>query len=196
MKHLLCGAAVLAALAAMPAGVSADTLYVSGPAAARALRLGPDHRASQVGDLIAVSFDFAVTSASSNVVKNTKGYSVGLTPGTGNAALGFLRFPTAIGGQTGLQTDHTKNGSNAFVSNMMARVVAVLPSGVMQIEGDQRLIVNGQDQILHVTGYVRPEDVDPTDTVLSTRIAGVKATFSGNFQENKGLIRRILDFLF
>jgi flagellar L-ring protein precursor FlgH len=80
---------------------------------------------------------------------------------------------------------------------MMATVTGVLPSGALVIAGDQELVVNGQDQTLHVRGVVRPEDIDGTDTVLSSRIANVEARFDGDFQEkNKGLIRRVLDVLF
>jgi flagellar L-ring protein precursor FlgH len=192
-------AALILALAFVSAPAAADTLYVAPPpsvALGHPLRLGPDHRASQVGDLIAVQFNFAVTSQNTDVVNNTKGYNVGLAPGAGNAALGFLRFPTSIGGQTGLQTNHSKNGSSLFASAMMAQVVGVLPSGALQIEGNQHLLINGQDQVLHVTGFVRPEDIDTADSVLSTRIANVQATFNGNFDDKKGLIRRILDVLF
>ncbi len=187
------------ALAFVPGAAAADTLYSAPPAGAAAghpLRLGPDHRASQIGDLVSVQFNFSVTSQSSDVVNNTKGYNIGLGAGGGNAALGFLRFPTSLGGTTGLQSAHTKNGSNAFIAAMMAQVVGVLPSGALQIVGDQHLLVNGNDQVLHVSGLVRPEDIDTTDTVLSTRIADVQASFNGNFQDNKGLIRRILDVLF
>jgi flagellar L-ring protein precursor FlgH len=80
---------------------------------------------------------------------------------------------------------------------MMATVVNVLPSGVLQIAGDQRMIVNGETQTLHITGFVRPEDIDSSDTVLSSRVANVEGTFNGNFQEKHvGIIRRILNWLF
>jgi len=193
-------ALMLLALVAAPAVASADTLYVSPPVATspgHPLRLMGDHKASQVGDLIGVQFNFSVTSSSTDVVSTTKSYNVGMDPGTGNAALSFLRFPTSIGGNTGTQSNHTKNGSNVFQSTMMAQVVGVEPSGAMDIAGDQKLVVNGQEQTLHVTGIVRPEDIDQNDTVLSSRIANVQANFNGNFQEkSKGLIRRILDILF
>ncbi len=191
---------VMLALCALPAVGMANTLYVAAPppvGVGHPLRLGPDHRAAQVGDLLFVQFNFAVNSASSDVVQNAKGYNIGLDAGVGNAALSFLRFPTSIGGQTGSQSSRTKNGSNAFVSSMMARVVGVLPSGVLQIAGSQNVLVNGQRQVMTVTGYVRPEDIDATDTVLSARVAGVRASFSGDFQrQHEGLIRRFLDFLF
>ena len=59
------------------------------------------------------------------------------------------------------------------------------------------MIVNGQHQTIHIVGTVRPEDIDTTDTVLSSRVANLSASFNGNFAEkNQGLLTRILNFLF
>jgi flagellar L-ring protein precursor FlgH len=182
-----------------PAFASADSLYVAGPppsAPGHPLRLGPDHRAQAVGDLLGVQFNFSVTNSSSQTVQNTKGYNVALAGATGNAALSFLRFPTGIGGNTGTQSANSNTGSNNFSSAMMAQVVNVLPSGALEIAGDQNLTINGQREVLHVTGVVRPEDIDPNDTVLSSRIANLDGTFNGNFKDNRGLLRRVLDWLF
>jgi flagellar L-ring protein precursor FlgH len=191
---------IVLALALLSAPAAADTLYQAGMppvGPGHPLSLFGDHRAAQIGDLLFVVFNFSVTSASSDVVQDTKGYNVGLAPGVGNAALGFLRFPTQIGGQTGLQKNHTKTGTNAFTSAMEAQVVDVLPSGVLKIEGNQALIINGQEQTLHVVGYVRPQDIDANDSVPSNRIANVQATFVGNFQgAHRGLLQKIVDFLF
>ncbi len=192
--------AIALLISVLPASALADTLYVAPPAPSapgHPLRLGPDHRASQIGDLLHVQFNFAVQSTSSDVVNNSKQFNVGAPGGTGNFSLGFLRIPSSIGGQTGTQSSKTENGATTFVSDMEATVVGVLPSGALEIAGDQHLIVNGQNQVLHVTGLVRPEDIDSGDTVLGSRIANVQGTFSGNFQEkNVGLVRRILGWLF
>jgi len=56
--------------------------------------------------------------------------------------------------------------------------------------------VNGQLQTLHVTGTIRAIDIDNTDTVLASRVANVQATFKGNDQKNKGLLARIISWLF
>ncbi|GAC1420804.1 MAG: hypothetical protein NVSMB5_13550 [Candidatus Velthaea sp.] len=196
MKRIVL-AAILAAFA-LPA--NADTLYVAGPppvSPGHPMHLGADHKASQVGDLVAVQFNFSVNSTSSDVTSTKKDYNIGLGAGTGNAAQSFLRFPTGLQGGTGTASVRTKNGTNTFVSAMMATVTNVLPSGALAIEGDQHLIINGQNQVLHVTGLVRTEDIDGMDSVLATRIANVQASFSGDFQEkNKGVVRRVLDFLF
>lgn len=192
-------ALVLSFMLCAPAFASADSLYVAGPppaAPGHPLRLGPDHRAQQVGDLVGVQFDFSVSNGSSQTVQNTKGYNVALAGATGNAALGFLRFPTGLGGSTGTQSANSNTGTNTFKTAMMAQVTNVLPSGALEIAGDQNLLINGQKEVLHMTGTIRPEDIDQTDTVLSSRVANLDGRFDGNFKDNRGLLRRILDWLF
>ena len=190
----------LAFVAALAAPAFADTLYQAAPPPAgpgHPLRLGTDHKAAQVGDLLQVVFNFNVNSTSSDVTNVNNSYNLGLGQGTGLANVSLLRFGAGLNGGRQTQSSKTQSGQNTFVSTMEAQVVEVLPSGALRIIGDQALIVNGQKQMLHITGLVRPEDIDNTDSVLSTRVANVTAKFDGNFQEKqKGLIRKILDFIF
>jgi flagellar L-ring protein FlgH len=198
--------AIALALLCLPTAAMADTLYVAAPppaAPGHPLRLGPDHRAAQIGDLLHIAFNFAVQSNSTDVSTNAKNFSVGSSNGSGSSTSGIkllgglINVPTSLGGNTGSQSTHTENGATSFVSDMMATVVNVLPSGALQIAGDQRMVVNGETQTLHITGFVRPEDIDSTDTVLSSRVADVEGSFNGNFQEKKvGIIRKILNWLF
>lgn len=207
MRGISASLAILLAALLVPSAAMADTLYVAPPPAVgpgHPLRLGPDHRAAQIGDLLHVQFNFAVQSNSTDVSTNAKNFSVGSSNGSGGAGTsgirllgGLINVPTSLGGNTGSQSSRTENGATTFVSDMMATVVNVLPSGVLQIAGDQRMVVNGQTQTLHITGFVRPEDIDTTDTVLSSRVADVEGSFNGNFQQKKvGIIRKILNWLF
>jgi flagellar L-ring protein precursor FlgH len=199
--------ALLLALALVPAPAAADTLYVAAPppvGPGHPLRLGPDHRAGQIGDLVHVLFNFTVQSNSTDISNNSKQFNVGSSNGSNSSSSsgirllgGLINVPTSLGANTGTQSSRTQTGGTSFVSDMMATVTNVLPSGVLQIAGDQRMIVNGQTQTLHITGFVRPEDIDSTDTVLSSRVANVEGSFNGNFQEQRvGLVRRILNWLF
>lgn len=197
--------AIAIAMLMLPAAAMADTLYVAPPPAVGAghpLRLGPDHRAGQIGDLLHIQFNFTVQSNSSDVSNNSKQFSAGASNGAGATSGirllgGLVNIPTSLGGNTGSQSSHTENGATSFVSDMMATVINVLPSGVLQIAGDQLMAVNGQNQTLHITGFVRPEDIDSSDTVLSSRVADVQGSFNGNFQEKHvGILRRVLNWLF
>ena len=190
----------LTILLALCAPAMADSLYQAAPppaAPGHPLRLGADHKAQQVGDLLQVVFNFNVNSTSSDVTSVNNNYNLGVGQGSGLAGVSLLRLGAGLNGGRQTQSSRTQSGQNTFVSTMEAQVTGVLPSGALQIAGDQALLVNGQKQTLHVTGMVRPEDIDSSDAVLSTRVAGVTATFDGNFQErHKGLVQKILDFLF
>lgn len=198
--------AIAIAMLLLPAAAMADTLYVAPPppvGPGHPLRLGPDHRAGQTGDLLHIQFNFAVQSNSSDVSNNSKQFNAGASNGAAGTSSGIrllgglVNIPTSLGGSTGTQSSHTENGTTSFVSDMMATVINVLPSGVLQIAGDQRMLINGQTQTLHITGFVRPEDIDSSDTVLSSRVADVEGSFNGNFQEKHvGIIRHILNWLF
>ncbi|GAC1572312.1 MAG: flagellar basal body L-ring protein FlgH [Candidatus Elarobacter sp.] len=192
--------ASLVALTLTSAAAAADTLYQAAPppaAPGHPLRLGLDHKASQVGDLVQVVFNFAVNSTSTDVSSVNNKYDLGVGQGTGLANVSLLRFGVGLQGGRGSQSSKTQAGQNTFVSSMEAQVTDVLPSGALRIAGDQLLSVNGQAQTLHIAGLVRPEDIDANNSVLSTRVANVQATFSGTFQEKrKGFVQKILDWLF
>ena len=190
--------ATLAALGSAPA--YADSLYVAPPppaAAGHPLRLGPDQKAYQAGDTVNVVFNFNVTQSSSATVAKAKSFNAGLAAGTGIAGIGFLRFPSSIGGQSALNTSNAAANSQSFSSAMSATVEQVLPSGNFVVSGVQRVIVNGQIQNMHVTGQIRPVDIDNTNSILSTQMANVELKFDGNYFDKKpGLLTRVLNWIF
>jgi flagellar L-ring protein precursor FlgH len=202
MKRSIVFAAFMIAALSTSGIAQADTLYVAPPnnvEAGRPLRLGPDHRAGQVGDIVNVVFAFAATDSESDTTTTTKGFNAGAQQGTNSAIKLFniINIPTSITGSSGDNYTRTHAISNTFSTTMMATVVSVLPSGALVIAGDQLLNVNGVANKMHVTGVVRTEDIDNTDSVPSNRIANVQARFTGNFSEGRpGIVQRLMNFLF
>jgi flagellar L-ring protein precursor FlgH len=198
MLRPLLAAAIAAALCA-PA--SADSLYQAAPppaAPGHPLRLGPDHRAQQVGDLVQVSFDFSVSTASQNATNVNNSYAANGGGGSGIFNLPLVRLTSGLSAGRQSTANYSDVGSNSFVTSMEAQVTEILPSGALRITGDQGLIIDGQKQTLHVTGVVRPEDIDNTDTVLSTRVADVHANFDGKYSDARhpGILSKIVHWLF
>jgi len=196
MPALLCGFAFLS----LPFMARADSLYNTGPnlvGPGHVLHLVTDHRAMQIGDLVAVQFDFAVTAASNASNTQAKAFSIGIPGASGNAGLLFFSNPTTASGSTSSSSSKAKADTSSFSTVMMATVVAILPSGALVIRGRQNVVIDGQKRTLNVQGTVRSEDIDNTDTVLSTRIADVSAKFDGdNKGDHKGLMQKVLDVLF
>ena len=182
--------AVALAFLACALAARADTLYQSAPPPAgpgHPLRLSPDHRASQIGDLVYIIFDFNDSNSHTANYTSSKAAGFSLT--------GLFHIP-AINAGTNASSAKSATGADSFISTMMATVTDVLPSGVMKVAGDQGVVINGRNQTLHITGFIRPEDLDQTDAILSSRVANVQANFNGDNPKGKGLVQRILEFLF
>jgi len=191
--------ALMAILAMSPLAAAADTLYQAGPPVTgpgHPLRLGPDHRAQQVGDLVYVQFDFNDANSHTNNYSSNKQFQIGPSATGGTSGNPKILQNFAANSSASTSTTQAASGADAFTSTMMATVTGVLPSGALEIAGDQGVVINGREQTLHITGTIRSEDVDSSDAILASRVANVKASFKGNDQKNKGLLARILSWLF
>ncbi len=167
------GSLIAAAVLALAAPAAADTLYVAGPPAAapgHPMHLGADHRATQVGDLVHIVFNFNGSANNSDAATTANTYSEHdrrAAPGSSTCRSCACGGGLGAGSTTGLAK--TQTVVQTFTSSMTAVVTNVLPSGAMQVAGDQKLTINGVPQALHVTGTIRGEDIDNTDSVLSSQ---------------------------
>ena len=162
-----------------------------------------DVRASRLGDIVTV----LVTESSSSDRKadtNTKkesnnSFSVG----------NFFGNTNPLGGKGNNRTAFEFSGSNeqkasgaiarqdAVTAQIPARVVKVLDTGLLVIEGRRAVIVNDETQTLGFSGVVRPEDITPENTVKSTLVADAEITMLGNGvlaeKQRPGILNRLFD---
>lgn len=85
---------------------------------------------------------------------------------------------------------------NATVSTV---VTGVNPSGTLTIKGDRRLRVNGEDDTIHLSGVVRPHDIDSNNMVSSMQVADLQVSITGQGQirdkQGDGIGTRLFDWL-
>jgi flagellar L-ring protein precursor FlgH len=74
--------------------------------------------------------------------------------------------------------------SSQLTAVMTTRVAEVLPNGDLLLEGVREITVNGEQQVVVLTGLVRPQDVRRNNTVLSSSVAQLRIQYFG-----KGLMR-------
>lgn len=93
-------------------------------------------------------------------------------------------------------TGETTREANVSAT-VAARVVQVLPNGLMQIEGGRQVKVNNETQILVVRGLVRQRDIRPDNSILSSYIADAHIEYYGEGvvadKQKPGWLTRILD---
>ena len=168
---------------ALAGPLAAQSLWLA--AGSRELSLTSDPKASRVGDIITIIIAESTSlSSSSNKTTNTSESAQG-------AVTQFL-FPPAVsgfgtnGGQLpgfgwGGKSDYSGGGNvnnSQVVTGRAAMLIAdVLPNGNLVLEGARRVSFSGETQLVVLRGIVRPADVSPVNTVLSTNIAEARLEF-------------------
>ena len=163
-------------------------------------------KARRVGDIVTIKIvesSKATNNASTNTGRTTA-TAVGLTSFFGLEN----RFPSGsnfFNPFSPVQSDYSNEfdgkGSTArsgdLTAYMSARIVQVLPNGNLVIEGNREVRVNNENQIITLTGIVRPRDISPANIVQSTYLADARISYSGtgvlNDHQRPGWLARILD---
>ena len=177
VKQYLASARATAAAPATP-----DTLWMAG--------LNGDLRARRVNDLVTVRVVEVMSaqgSAESALDKDSKA-SASVTGlfGAESRFPGWLDPTNLVAG--GANTSFEGSGSTARAGSLTAvmttRVAEVLPNGDLALEGVREIEINGDRQIIVLTGVVRTADIGPGNVVPSTAIGQMRIRYFG-----RGLIK-------
>ncbi len=187
---------------------SARSMNAGSPTAAYnwMANLSADRRARGVNDLITI-----------HVIENLQ------ASGTADAALNKSSSASAgVGKMFGLETKlpssvdpanmvagssdtKFKGGgvttrTGQLTANMTARVTEVLPNGDLVLEGAREIEINGDRQIVVLTGVARPSDIGKDNAVLSTSIGQLRIRYFGRglMKDNlkPGFLVRFLNKIF
>ena len=149
---------------------------------ARLTDLGRDLRASQVDDVVTVvvseSVNAVATGASTSARTSSAKASLNSLAGK-KTATGALVNLADLGGEQKLNGTGTTTRAATLNATLTARVVKVLPGGLLLLEGDKRIQVNSEQQLVMVRGIVRTADISTANTVASTQIADLEVRVNG-----------------
>jgi flagellar L-ring protein precursor FlgH len=158
---------------------------VSPNAASWINNLMSDPRARHVNDLVTVNVIESITAsgtADSSVTKTTNS-AVGLPNIFGlESKLPAAINPAALvsGKQdTSFKGTGATNRAGQLTAVMTARVSEVLPNGDLVIEGVHEIEINGDRQIVVLTGVARVTDITPANIVASTSLGQLQIRYFG-----------------
>jgi len=92
-----------------------------------------------------------------------------------------LNSLTDISFQTNSKSNFASSGTQSrnekFSTTVSARIVKVLENGNYFIAGSRELLINGNKQIIKLTGVIRPYDIDQFNTINSKYIADARILY-------------------
>ena len=141
-----------------------------------------DPKAHYVNDMVTIlvlETTQAVASANAKNSRNTSA-SAGFNTFFG-AEKHIAELPNFISGRSNSNFEGKGSTSRATVleTALTARVIDVLPNGYLVLEGMREIRVNDENQSVYLTGVVRPEDISPDNSVLSSSIAQMSVRVQG-----------------
>ncbi len=164
-----------------------------------------DSRARRVGDIVMVKVvENATGSNSANTTtkqNNSSDYTVSSLFGKTSVPV----FGGAVGNDPLLAMESNKDfkgqGStdrkNNVTATVTARVLNVMPDGLLQIEGARETKVNNETQYLVVSGLIRSRDVASDNSILSTQMADAHIEYYGkgvvSDRQKPGWFTRLMD---
>lgn len=84
-----------------------------------------------------------------------------------------------------------------LVATLTTSVTEVLPNGNLRIAGGKTVTVNNENQIIHLTGIVRPSDISGTNVVDSKYVLDARIAYTGkgviSDKQKQGWLVRALD---
>ena len=176
------------------------------PSIAWVTGLTSDRRASRVNDLVTVRVVENIESsatADSALDKNSKG-----TAGVPTLFGLETMLPSSVDpsnlmsttSETTFKGGGTTSRTSMLTATMTTRVSEVLPNGDLLLEGVRELDLNGERQVVVLTGIVRAQDVRRSNQVLSTQIAQLRIQYYGRglMKDNlkPGWLLRIMNKMF
>ncbi len=151
-----------------------------------------DAVARRVGDVVTVVVSEALRAKRDSKTSTDRDSDV-------STAKFFSSSAISISGARGFEGNGSIAKSGSLLTRMAARVVGSGRGGSLRIAGLREVEVDGDVQILVLTGIVRPQDVRVDNTVLSQDIAELRMAVlaKGTLHDatKRGWIQRVLDCL-
>jgi flagellar L-ring protein precursor FlgH len=198
-NYVVLFARYLSAARALPVTTTApDTTWMTG--------LLGDLRARHVNDLVTIRVTESISgvgAADSNLDKDGSG-AASLTHlfGLESVYPKWLDPTSLVAGSSNssFKGSGSTTRSSDLTATLSARVIEVLPNGDLALEGVREVDINGDVQILVLTGVVRTADIRPGNIVPSTAVGQMRIRYFGRglMKDNlkPGWIIRVMNKVF
>ena len=147
-----------------------------------------DRKAMEVNDILTVIISESLSQSSSSAKKvakdNTNSLGGGLFSGGGGVVSNVannLNKATNIKFSSNTSNSFAATGTQSrdesFKTTISARVIKIMNNGNYFIEGSREILLNGEKQMVQISGVIRPYDIDQSNTIDSKYIADAKILY-------------------
>ncbi|HYH00173.1 MAG TPA: flagellar basal body L-ring protein FlgH [Terriglobales bacterium] len=143
--------------------------------------LAGDYKARNLGDLIIINIVEQTLAEASGAVASQRKFDTasGVTGLAGRISTGGINTLLSANSDTKLQGQAQTASRSRLQTSVAGEVIAVLPNGNLVVEARRQLVMNNEKQTVLLRGVVRPGDVTPENTVISTQLSNLEVELRG-----------------
>lgn len=140
-----------------------------------------DYKTRSVGEIITINIMESSFSTNSINTDTTKEES------TNNIADSIFGIPlgkynTKASSNSKFKGGGKRSKSDSVTGTMSARIVDIMPSGNVVVEGHKEIVVDNQQQVITLSGIAKLRDITMDNSINSTDLADTKISYNGNGQ--------------
>jgi flagellar L-ring protein precursor FlgH len=146
------------------------------------MELFVDPRAHRVGDILTVVLQESTQASKKASTSTSKKDKTSLdAPTLLGKAVTFNGNPASIGlsGDRSFAGDGSSSQSNQLSGQITVTVAQRLSNGNLVVRGEKWLTINQGKELIRISGIVRPQDINPDNSVSSSRVADARISYTG-----------------
>ena len=141
-----------------------------------------DHKARNVGDILTITLNERTQATKSSSTSTTKDDAVDIGAPTllgDQLTLNGKLASIGLDGKRAFTGEGKSSQSNQLSGQVTVTVVRRLSNGALMVRGQKWLQINQGEELVQISGIVRPEDIGQDNTVSSIRVADARIGYIG-----------------
>ncbi len=137
-----------------------------------------DIKAHQVGDVLSVLIVESADALRESKSTSSQASSMDVNAKTTGNVTSFLPlFGASSKLSTAFKDDDGTKQKDKLTGRMTVRIVEITDNGMYKIEGERTINVNGEENVMSLTGVVRPRDITTANAVYSYNVANAEIVY-------------------
>ena len=138
-----------------------------------------DQKANRIGDALTVLVVEASSASSDARTQTSRESNLSLASGGKSGSKSLLDVGATIGTGNAFKGSGATESNGSVRAKISARVDSLYSNGDLWISGSRLISINGDEQVIKISGIVRPSDVQADNSVYSYSISSAVIVFQG-----------------
>ena len=159
-----------------------------------------DQKATRIGDAVTILVIEASSATNDSRKSTSRESNLSLASGAKNNSTELLDVSASLGTGNTFKGEGSAQTQGSVRAKISARVDSLFSNGDLWISGSRTISINGEDQLIRISGIVRPSDIQADNSVYSYNISDANIIFQGkgmvNDTQEPGWLTRFFHWIF